>query len=160
MYLYRLCLALDRLALHDQVNTGRADGSSRGKKFTPQYIAVGTVACYYPRSFALIQHGLPPYRILMNSEIRSRTDLYFGLFRWQRMSDGQPQVCRHDDAPATIPDPHSGRQLRIATVDARARGVCPSCATTGLGGYVSFVQDLRLAYACPSCEQLIWISGA
>jgi hypothetical protein len=90
----------------------------------------------------------------------SRTDLYHGLFRWERPSDGQPQLSTHAEAPASIPDPHSGRLLRIATKDARARAICPACATTGHGGFVSFVQDLRLAYACPSCEQLVWLNGA
>src|SRR5688572_29567278 len=70
----------------------------------------------------------------------SRIDLYHGLFRWERAANGQPELSRHADAPASIPDPHSGRLLHIATVDARARGICPSCATTGQGGYVSFVQ--------------------
>jgi hypothetical protein len=30
----------------------------------------------------------------------------------------------------------------------------------GGGGYVSFVSDLRLAFACPSCRTLVWIAGA
>ena len=30
-------------------------------------------------------------------------------------------------------------------------GVCPACTQPGPGGYVSFVADLRLAFACPSC---------
>lgn len=89
-----------------------------------------------------------------------RTDLYYGLFRWERTATGQPHVSCHSGAPATIPDPESGRLLRVATVDARAPGICPACTATGQGGYVSFVQDLRLAYACPSCERLIWINGA
>lgn len=90
----------------------------------------------------------------------SRTDLYHGLFRWERPLDGQPHLSTHTEAPASIPDPHSGRLLRIATMDARARAICPACETTGQGGFVSFVQDLRLAYACPSCEQLVWLNGA
>ncbi len=90
----------------------------------------------------------------------SRIDLYHGLFRWERASDGQPQLSRHPEMPTSIPDPESGRLLRIATVDARARAICPSCEMTGHGGYVSFVQDLRIAYACPSCEQLVWLNGA
>jgi hypothetical protein len=90
----------------------------------------------------------------------SRTDLYHGLFRWERASNGQPELSRHAAAPTVIPDPQSGRLLRVATVEARARAICPSCATTGRGGYVSFVQDLRLVYACPSCEQLVWLNGA
>lgn len=89
-----------------------------------------------------------------------RTDLYHGLFRWERTASGQAQLSRHPEAPASIPDPESGRLLRVATLDAKAQGICPACTATGQGGYVSFVQDLRLAYACPSCEQLVWINGA
>ena len=90
-----------------------------------------------------------------------RTDLYHGLFRWERTASGQTQLSQHPEAPASIPDPESRRRLlRVATLDAKAQGICPACAATGQGGYVSFVQDLRLAYACPSCEQLVWISGA
>jgi hypothetical protein len=91
---------------------------------------------------------------------RSRTDLYHGLFLWELPSNGQPQLSRHTAAPTTIPDPQSGRMLKVATLDARTPAICPSCATPGQGGYVSFVQDLRLAYACPSCEQLVWLQGA
>jgi hypothetical protein len=87
-------------------------------------------------------------------------DLYHGLFRWEQPVDGQPQLTRHPAAPASIPDPSSGRLLRVATVDASSRAICPSCSTPGAGGYVSFVQDLRLVYACPSCQELIWLPGA
>ena len=90
----------------------------------------------------------------------SRTDLYHGLFRWERAANGQAQLVPHPEAPIVIPDPDSGRMLRVATVDAHAKGICPACTATGQGGYVSFVQDLRLAYACPSCERLVWINGA
>jgi hypothetical protein len=38
--------------------------------------------------------------------------------------------------------------------------ICPSCATQGHGGFVSFVGDLRMAYACPACLCLIWVQGA
>jgi hypothetical protein len=89
-----------------------------------------------------------------------RTDLYHGLFRWEQPLAGPAQVARHPAAPAAIPDPQSGRLLRVATVDARARAICPACEAHGEGGYVSFVQDLRLAYACPSCQKLIWLPGA
>ena len=85
--------------------------------------------------------------------------LYHGLFVLERADDGQRHVSRHPGAPVTIPDPH-GRMLRVATLDARTPAICPSCATSGRGGFVSFVQDLRLAYACPSCEQLVWLTGA
>ena len=94
------------------------------------------------------------------SDFASRTDLYHGLFRWEQLSNGQSQLTRHAGAPASIPDPQSGRLLSIATVDAKSRAICPSCSTTAQGGYVSFVQDLRLAYACPSCKQLVWLPGA
>ena len=59
-----------------------------------------------------------------------------------------------------IPDPQTGRPLRISTLESRARAICPSCATTAEGGFISFVGDLRLAYACPSCVQLVWLQGA
>ncbi len=62
-------------------------------------------------------------------------------------------------APRTIPDPQTGRPVRVASVELSDRGVCPACAQLGAGGYVSFVSDLRLAFACPSCRQLIWITG-
>lgn len=96
----------------------------------------------------------------MSEHAAFRTDLYHGLFRWEQPSNGQPELSRHANAPVTIPDPHSGRQLRVATVDARAKAICPACATPGQGGFVSFVQDLRLAYACPSCKELVWLAGA
>jgi hypothetical protein len=96
----------------------------------------------------------------MSEHRASRTDLYHGLFRWEQLSDGQLQVSTYVGSPAAIPDPQSGRLLRVATRDARARAICPSCAVTGQGGFVSFVQDLRLAYACPSCQKLIWLHGA
>jgi hypothetical protein len=50
--------------------------------------------------------------------------------------------------------------LKVATLDASSPAICPSCETTAKGGFVSFVQDLRLAYACPSCQQLVWLPGA
>jgi hypothetical protein len=95
----------------------------------------------------------------MSEQISIRTDLYHGLFQWEQVSDEAPQLTRHLHAPASIPDPR-GRQLLIATVDAAARAICPACATTGQGGFVSFVQDLRLAYACPACKTLVWLTGA
>lgn len=92
--------------------------------------------------------------------VTTRSDLYHGLFLWVRPSEGQPQLTRHAAAPASIPDPQSGRLLKVSTLDASARAICPSCRTTAQGGFVSFVQDLRLAYACPSCQQLVWLPGA
>jgi len=89
-----------------------------------------------------------------------RTDLFHGLFRWHAASVGPAHVSRHDAAPRTVPDPESGRQLRIASLEVTDRSICPACAQLGAGGYVSFVSDLRLAYACPSCRTLVWLPGA
>ena len=88
-----------------------------------------------------------------------RTDLYHGLFRWHTDGDGQPVVSRHHLGPASIPCPTTGRSLQIATIDAAAAAICPSCASRGLGGFVSFVGDLRMAYACPQCRELVWLAG-
>lgn len=88
-----------------------------------------------------------------------RTDLYHGLFVLIPSSGGQPHLLRHAQAPKSIPDPQ-GRSLKVATLDASSPAICPSCQTTATGGFVSFVQDLRLAYACPSCQQLVWLPGA
>ena len=96
----------------------------------------------------------------MSHTIDSRTDLYHGLFRWEQPATGEPQLSRHTGAPASIPDPASGRRLRVATVEASTRAICPSCSTAGAGGFVSFVPDLRLVYACPSCRELVWLPGA
>jgi hypothetical protein len=84
---------------------------------------------------------------------------FHGVFQLEQLPDGQKQLLRHEEAPVSIPGPE-GRLLRIATVDAKAQAICPACSTTGKGGFVSFVQDLRLAYACPSCQQLVWLDGA
>ena len=63
-------------------------------------------------------------------------------------------------APRTIPCPETGRMLKVASVEVSDRSVCPACTQLGSGGYVSFVSDLRLAFACPSCRKLVWIAGA
>ena len=88
------------------------------------------------------------------------TGLYHGLFNWHADGDGRPRVSRLATGPATIPCPSTGRQLRIATVDAETAAICPSCNSHGHGGFVSFVGDLRLVYACPLCCQLVWLAGA
>jgi len=85
---------------------------------------------------------------------------YFGLFTTELNGTQVPTLVRHSEAPSTIPDPETGRPLRISTLESRARAICPSCATTAEGGFISFVGDLRLAYACPSCVQLVWLPGA
>lgn len=92
------------------------------------------------------------------SSSTTRSDPFHGVFRLDQLN-GQVQLLVSQQAPASIPDPN-GRLLRIATVDARARAICPSCEATAHGGFLSFVQDLRLAYACPSCRQLVWLNGA
>jgi hypothetical protein len=87
-------------------------------------------------------------------------DPFHGLFQINRQPDGETRLTRRVNPPGAIPDPTSGRMLRVATVEAHARAVCPSCLSTGVGGFVSFVADLRLVYACPSCEALVWLPGA
>ena len=85
--------------------------------------------------------------------------LYHGLFSWDGGGD-RPRVVRDLTGPSTIPCPTTGRQLRVATVDTNTTAICPSCATHGEGGYVSFDGDLRMAYACPQCRQFVWLQGA
>ena len=99
-----------------------------------------TVLCYHPR--------------------RKMPDLYEGLFGWQTGGDGRPRVSRLATSPATIPCPTTGRSLRIATLEANASAICPACDAAGHGGFVSFDGDLRMAYACPACRQLVWLTGA
>ena len=93
-------------------------------------------------------------------EMHTRTDLYHGLFLWGSGRNGQPTVSRHESGPALIPCPTTGRPLRVATLDAEAASICPRCAHHGQGGFVSFVGDLRMAYACPQCLELVWLAGA
>jgi hypothetical protein len=59
-----------------------------------------------------------------------------------------------------IPCPTTGRPLRIATIESETTAICPACASQGQGGFVSFDGDLRMAYACPQCRQLVWVQGA
>jgi hypothetical protein len=96
----------------------------------------------------------------MRFQDTDRIDLYHGLFRWHTGQDGKPCVSRHAGSPPTVPCPSTGRQLKIATLEAAAPAICPACATHGHGGFVSFEGDLRMAYACPQCRQLVWLSGA
>ena len=88
-----------------------------------------------------------------------RPDLYHGLFLLHAGGDGRPRVSRHDSSPASIPCPTTGRALRVATIDAGATAICPSCSAHGHGGFVSFVGDLRMAYACPQCRELVWLQS-
>ena len=90
----------------------------------------------------------------------STTDLFHGLFALHRTEKGPGRLARHSDAPRVVPDPHTGRPLKVATIELSDRAVCPACTQLGAGGYVSFESDLRLAFACPSCRKLVWIAGA
>lgn len=98
--------------------------------------------------------------VLSAAMMASQTDLFNGLFRRHTGEDGEPRVSRHDDCPDAIPCPTTGHPLRVATIDAAAPAICPSCANRGAGGFVSFVGDLRMVYACPRCCQLVWLAGA
>jgi len=89
----------------------------------------------------------------------THTDLFHGLFILHAGGDGHPRLTRHQSSPASIPCPTTGRALRVATIDAGATAICPSCSSHGHGGFVSFVGDLRMAYACPQCRQLIWLES-
>lgn len=97
---------------------------------------------------------------IMTQHVPPSVDRYHGLFLLHHPVDGPSHLTPRPGAPTTVPDPQSGRPLQVATLEGNARAICPACASDGKGGFVSFVQDLRLAYACPSCEQLVWLSGA
>ena len=90
-------------------------------------------------------------------------DGFFGLLELQDAQGTTPAalaVSAPARSPQTIPCPDTGRPLKVAMVEVSDRGVCPACTQLGAGGYVSFVGDLRLAFACPSCRTLVWIAGA
>ena len=89
-----------------------------------------------------------------------RTDLFHGLFELWPQAQGRARLAANGTAPRAIPDPQTGRPLKVASVELSDRGICPACTQLGSGGYVSFVSDLRLAFACPSCETLVWLAGA
>ena len=82
-------------------------------------------------------------------------DPFHGLF----IHSGDQQLGRHPQQPLTLKDPKTGRPLAIATVELSG-AICPSCDRRGHGGFVSFVADLRMVFACPHCRSLVWISGA
>lgn len=86
-------------------------------------------------------------------------DPFHGVFVHHADDGGKNKLDRGSNAPASLPDPETGRQLRIATVELSG-AICPSCSERGHGGFVSFVADLRLVFACPNCRELIWIAGA
>lgn len=88
----------------------------------------------------------------------NRTAPYFGVFT-QSIAAGEVGLTPHPHAPATLPDPKTGHQLRISTVEVSG-GICPACARHAQGGFVSFVSDLRMVYACPHCRGMVWVNGA
>ena len=75
-------------------------------------------------------------------------------------SSGQARLKRPERMPAAVPDPDTGQPLKVASLEVTDRAVCPACTQLGGGGYVSFVSDMRLAFACPACRRLIWTSGS
>jgi hypothetical protein len=87
-------------------------------------------------------------------------NLYHGLFQRSSGTDGEARLSRVATTPAMLPCPTTGRPLRIATIEANTMAICPACANYGQGGFVSFVGDLRMAYACPQCREFIWLAGA
>jgi hypothetical protein len=91
---------------------------------------------------------------------RVRFDPFHGLFRCLTGADGATTITKHEAPSTTLPDPQTGRLLKVATVEVSNRSMCPACAQLGSGGFVSFVADLRLAYACPGCRRLVWLPGA
>ena len=86
------------------------------------------------------------------------TDPYHGLFT-RHPADEPWLTATTPCPPATLPDPATGQALRIATVEVSG-AICPSCRRKGTGGFVSFVADLRLVFACPHCRDMVWIAGA
>ena len=83
-------------------------------------------------------------------------DPFHGLFRQHAAGSGGVRLGPQPTPPATLPDPKTGQALRIATVQL-SQAICPACERKGDGAFVSFVSDLRLVFACPHCEGLVWI---
>ena len=71
---------------------------------------------------------------------------------------GRARLTRHPAPPHSLQDPHTGRLLRISTVEV-AGAICPSCEQHGDAGFVSFEADLRMVVACPACEEMVWVAG-
>jgi hypothetical protein len=86
--------------------------------------------------------------------------LFHGLFELNDTTHGKLRLASTVPGPRAIPDPQTGRPLKVASVELSDRGICPACTQLGSGGYVSFEADMRLAFACPSCRKLVWIAGA
>ena len=82
----------------------------------------------------------------------------FGGLFVSSSENGRSRLSRHPSAPASLPDPDTGRALRISTLEI-AGAICPSCDQRSEGGFVTFEADLRMVYACPQCEALVWTQG-
>jgi hypothetical protein len=87
-------------------------------------------------------------------------DLFHGLFEYHPTPNGTLRLQRSARTPAAVPDPDTGLPLKVAHLEVTDRAVCPACTQLGSGGYVSFISDMRLAFACPACRKLIWTRGA
>lgn len=84
-------------------------------------------------------------------------DPYHGIFAVTLAHDGRHQLQRHPQPPTSLPDPRTGRQLAIATVEVSGAAICPACEGRAPGGFISFVADARMVYACPECRKLVWL---
>jgi hypothetical protein len=84
-------------------------------------------------------------------------DPFHGIFQFEDISG---RLTQRVDRPKAMPDPDTGRRLRISTVETAESAICPACAGHTPGGYVSFEDDLRVAYACPRCRGFVWVRGA
>ncbi len=85
--------------------------------------------------------------------------LFNGLLQAATTVDGQPRITPAASRPAMIPCPTTGHPLRVATIDAHTSAICPGCSKFGRGAFVSFVSDMRMAYACPACRQFVWLAA-
>jgi hypothetical protein len=97
---------------------------------------------------------------MLPSAAKLSVEPYHGLFRLEVGPNGAPSLARQESGPSTIPCPTTGRMLRVATIEGQAMAICPSCRTQAEGGFVSFEGDMRMAYACPQCSQLVWVQSA
>ena len=95
----------------------------------------------------------------MDSRLTDLTDAFYSLFETRRTRSSRLFRSAGGDQPRELPDPQTGRPLQVANVEHTDRTICPSCAQLGSGAYVSFVSDLRLAFACPSCRKLTFTAG-
>jgi len=86
-------------------------------------------------------------------------DALHGLFDSAPSLPGRLSRAARAGTPQALPDPQTGRPLQVASIEHTDRSICPSCAQLGSGAYVSFVSDLRLAFACPSCRTLTFTAG-